>query len=228
MRSYGKCLCRLGGLLLLIFLSLENPLMSQSYQLKPLEVRFGVGGGVSGSILYLVPQVVQQPHVGGMGYVSLLLTNQKYTGMTMRLSYEQRGFRERYMKPIAYTFSRDMDFIDFTLMTHLYYPIGAYQIGLEIGPSVGYILRDVSSPTPEGETRPIVRRRHLHPLQSRWSLGLKGGPTLSVDLQGGHRISLSGYFYYGLSDLFATTARDDYSRASEMSITVGIGYFFKL
>lgn len=203
-------------------------MLAQRSQLKPLEVRIGGGGGASGSLLDLVPRVEMQPHLGAMGYVAVLLTNQKYTGMTIRLSYEQRGWREQYKEPVAYAFARDMDFIDLALMAHLYYPFGSFQIGLEVGPNIGYIIRDVSSPTPSEETRPIVRRRHVYPLVSKWSWGLKGGPVLSFDIAGRHRIALSGYFYYGLSDLFATTVRDDYGRAGEMGVTVGLGYYFRV
>lgn len=160
--------------------------------------------------------------------MAVLLTNQNYTGMTMRLSYEQRGWREEYMKPIAYNFARDMDFIDLTLMAHLYYPFGNFQLGLEVGPNVGYIIRDVSSPTPSEETRAVVKRRHVYPLFSKFSWGLKGGPILSLDIAEKHRITLSGHFYYGLSDLFATTVRDDYGRAGELGVTMGLGYYFRV
>ncbi|WP_297729234.1 porin family protein [uncultured Porphyromonas sp.] len=215
------------GLLLLLLTSVI-PLQAQRSQLKPLEVRIGGGGGVSGSMLDLVPRVEMLPHLGAMGYVAVLLTNQNYTGMTMRLSYEQRGWREEYTKPIAYNFARDMDFIDLTLMAHLYYPFGNFQLGLEVGPNVGYIIRDVSSPTPSEETRAVVKRRHVYPLFSKFSWGLKGGPVLSLDIAEKHRITLSGHFYYGLSDLFATTVRDDYGRAGELGVTMGLGYYFRV
>ena len=216
------------GGLLLVLLSIALPAQAQRSQLKPLEVRVGGGGGVSGSMLDLVPRVKMLPHLGAMGYVAVLLTNQNYTGMTMRLSYEQRGWREEYKEPIAYSFARDMDYIDLTLMAHLYYPLGSVQIGVEVGPSVGYIIRDVSSPTPSEETRAVVKRRHVYPLFSKFSWGLKGGPIVSLDIAQRHRITLSGHFYYGLSDIFATTVRDDYGRAGEMGVTVGLGYYFKV
>lgn len=215
------------GLLLLLLTSVI-PLQAQRSQLKPLEVRIGGGGGASGSLVDLVPHVEMLPHLGAMGYVAVLLTNQNYTGMTMRLSYEQRGWREIYTKPIAYSFARDMDFIDLTLMAHLYYPFGNFQLGLEVGPNVGYIIRDVSSPTPSEETRAVVKRRHVYPLFSKFSWGLKGGPVLSLDIAKRHRITLSGHFYYGLSDLFATTVRDDYGRAGELGVTMGLGYYFRV
>lgn len=44
------------GLLLLLLTSVI-PLQAQRSQLKPLEVRIGGGGGVSGSMLDLVPRV---------------------------------------------------------------------------------------------------------------------------------------------------------------------------
>ena len=216
------------GGLLLVLLCIALPAQAQRSQLKPLEVRVGGGGGVSGSMLDLVPRVEMLPHLGAMGYVAVLLTNQNYTGMTMRLSYEQRGWREEYKEPIAYSFARDMDYIDLTLMAHLYYPLGSVQIGVEVGPSVGYIIRDVSSPTPSEETRAIVKRRHVYPLFSKFSWGLKGGPIVSLDIAQRHRITLSGHFYYGLSDIFATTVRDDYGRAGELGVTVGLGYYFKV
>ena len=216
------------GGLLLVLLCTVLPAQAQRSQLKPLEVRVGGGGGVSGSMLDLVPRVEMLPHLGAMGYVAVLLTNQNYTGMTMRLSYEQRGWREEYKEPIAYSFARDMDYIDLTLMAHLYYPLGSVQIGLEVGPSVGYIIRDVSSPTPSEETRAIVKRRHVYPLFSKFSWGLKGGPIVSLDIAQRHRITLSGHFYYGLSDIFATTVRDDYGRAGELGVIVGLGYYFKV
>ena len=69
--------------LLLTLLSTVLPVQAQRSQLKPLEVRIGGGGGVSGSMLDLVPRVEMLPHLGAMGYVGVLLTNQKYTGIIL-------------------------------------------------------------------------------------------------------------------------------------------------
>ena len=65
------------GGLLLVLLCTVLPAQSQRSQLKPLEVRVGGGGGVSGSMLDLVPRVEMLPHLGAMGYVAVLLTNQR-------------------------------------------------------------------------------------------------------------------------------------------------------
>lgn len=202
-------------------------LSAQKDILRPLEVRLGGGAGVSASLFSFVPTVRQSIHWGA--YVSGLakISNQRYTSMAIHLSYAQRGWREVYSNPLAYTFVRHLDFIEMSLLTNLHYPMKRVQIGIEIGPHAGYVISDRATATPTEETDAIRRRRHAYPLSTKWSWGLKGGPVMSMDF-GRNRIELAAYFYFGLNSLLGTTVADDYGRAAEMSVTAGLAYYFQV
>ena len=74
--------------------------------------------------------------------------------------------------------------------------------------------------------------RHIEQLtmdiNNRLDYGICAGAGMEVNLNPKHSLLLEGRFYYGLTDVFPNHKTDVFAGSNSMSITVTLGYFYRL
>ena len=78
----------------------------------------------------------------------------------------------------------------------------------------------------------LQNSRHVEQLtmkvNNRLDYGICAGAGMEVNLNAKHSLLLEGRFYYGLTDVFPNHKTDIFAGSNSMSITVTLGYFYRL
>ena len=74
--------------------------------------------------------------------------------------------------------------------------------------------------------------RHIEQMSmkvnNRLDYGICGGAGMEINVNRKHSLLLEGRFYYGLTDIFPNHKTDIFSSSNSMTITVTLGYFYRL
>ncbi|KGN98090.1 hypothetical protein HQ36_04025 [Porphyromonas gingivicanis] len=188
----------------------------------------GASAGASASQLLFMPSVSQTLLQGiRVGFMATL-ANSEYTDFTFEVAYNQRGWQESRAQGTDKErfYLRKMNFIDFPILCHLYYPIRRAKVGIKMGPQIGLFLGETITSKGTSFT-PQERVRQSLKVVNTFAWGLMGGPSISYSW-GRHRIEMDILVYYGFNDIFSTTIRDPYSKSSELFGMLKLNYLFRL
>ena len=187
----------------------------------------GVHGGMLMSRVNFVPSVSQRLHSGLMGGVLLRYNVERGASLQLEANYVQGGWREKYDAATT-SYSRTLNALEVPLLTHLYLGQGSAKFYLNAGPFVGYILSEASTSSGEDAMNDKDKARHALPVANRFFWGLGGGPGLSLQLGGRHRIELEGRLVYGLGNIWSSARTSPYPQSSELRFGARLGYVIQL
>lgn len=187
----------------------------------------GVHGGMLMSRVNFVPSVSQRLHSGLMGGVLLRYNVERGASLQLEANYVQGGWREKYDAATT-SYSRTLNALEVPLLTHLYLEQGNAKFYLNAGPFVGYILSEASTSSGEDAMSDQDKARHALPVANRFFWGLGGGPGLSLQLGGRHRIELEGRLVYGLGNIWSSARTSPYPQSSELRFGARLGYVIQL
>ena len=187
----------------------------------------GAHGGVMASRFGFTPSVRQHTHLGYLGGLQVRYDIERGASLQVEVNYQRTGWRERY-DASEMSYSRDLDYVDLPILTHLYLDLGGVKVFLNAGPFVGYQLRESAQLT--GESLMGAQDKLRHELATRYPFfwGLGGGPGISIPLGRRQRIELEGRFVYGLGNIFSTERTSAYVQSSEMRFGLTMNYLFRL
>ncbi|QUB43515.1 porin family protein [Porphyromonas sp. oral taxon 275] len=187
----------------------------------------GVHGGMLMSRINFVPSVSQRLHSGLMGGVLLRYNVERGASLQLEANYVQGGWREKYDAATT-SYSRTLNALEVPLLTHLYLGQGSAKFYLNAGPFVGYILSEASTSSGEDAMSDQDKVRHALPVANRFFWGLGGGPGLSLQLGGRHRIELEGRLVYGLGNIWSSARTSPYPQSSELRFGARLSYVIQL
>lgn len=185
----------------------------------------GIRGAVQWSKFVFVPSVPQTQMQGyNWGLISRVDV-ERGASLQIELNYKQAGWRERFDDP-KLGYERLIRSIELPLFTHLYLKSGAMRFYINAGPYVSWIIGDESlSRSKQGtEHTPRAQQRHALPIQNRFIWGLGGGPGISLELGGKHRLEIEGRFLHSLSDIWSNKRVDPYGTSTQMHFGLGVQY----
>ena len=203
----------------LFFLSTFSVIKAQTVLLDPPEIYLGVTGGMTGSMVMFNPTVNQSmPLLAYNGGLSFRYVTESHCGLQIEANYSQRGWEEA-----SGAYSRQADYIEFPLLTHLYWG-KTHRFIFNLGPKLGYLLKEtdlintVTEPDEQQKT----------PISNRFDYGIAAGFGYNLHTRKAGVIQLETRAYYGLSNIFPD-AKTDYFRASNyLNVSVSLGYYFQL
>lgn len=187
----------------------------------------GAHGGIMASRFSFTPSVRQSSYMGYVGGAMLRYDVERGASLQVELNYQRTGWRERYDDP-ALSYQRELDYLDLPILSHLYFDLGGAKLFLNLGPFLGYQLKESAQLTGEASMTEQARLRHALATRYRLFWGLGGGPGLSISLGGRQRLELEGRFVYGLGNLFSTERTSAYVQSSEMRFGLTLNYLFRL
>lgn len=186
----------------------------------------GAHGGFMASRFSFVPSVRQRLHQGWVGGLVARYDVERGASMQLEVNYQRTGWRERFDAE-GVSYSRDLDYVDVPLLTHLALDLGGAQVFVHAGPFVGYQLSETGRVTGEDQLTDQDRLRHGLNTSSRFFWGLGGGPGIHIPL-GRQAIELEGRFVYGLGNIFSTERTAPYVQSGEMRFGVTLNYLFRM
>ncbi len=202
------------------------------------EGTIAVGGkaGASLSRVNFNPSVEQTMLPGMTAGVMFRYVEEKNFGLIAELNLTQRGWKESF-KESDYRYSHRFSYLELPIMTHIFFGNqrvkGFFNLGPELNVMLGNgINSNFSYEEADGLDYFIDDTRHIEQMtmkvNNRFDYGICGGAGMEINLNPKHSLLLEGRFYYGLTDVFPNHKTDIFSSSNSMSITVTLGYFYRL
>ncbi|MCL2650877.1 MAG: PorT family protein [Candidatus Azobacteroides sp.] len=196
------------------------------------ELSIGVNGGTTISSVNFVGSkftVRQNQLVQAVGGLSIRFISEKNIGIQGEINYSQRGWKEYDLIDTEFHYSRQLNYLELPVLTHLYFNAGErFRVVFNFGPQLGYFLSekdlDLSLTTDNNkENRPYITQEVQRKFD--WGLCFGGGVELCT---GAGNFVLDGRYYYGLSDIFNNSKSDNFASSSNQIISVKLTYFYRL
>ena len=223
---------RLALLLTLLLPSLLA--MSQTHYEGTIAV--GGKGGVSLSRVNFNPTVQQQFLPGVTAGVMFRYIEERNFGILAELNLTQRGWKENFEES-DYKYSHQFTYLELPIMTHIFFGNRRVKGFFNLGPEINVMLGDgiksnFTYTDAENLDYFINDTRHIEQMtmqvNNKLDYGICAGAGMDVNLNPKHSLLLEGRFYYGLTDVFPNHKTDMFSSSNSMSITVTLGYFYRL
>lgn len=219
-------------------------------QLNTLSI--GVNGGVALNQVSFSPNISQTFHIAPTMGVTLRYTHEKYYGMICafqtELNYIQLGWKESIYsasnEPLPDTYSRNLSYLQLPVLASLGF--GKLERGfkgyLVAGPQLSYLIGDTEKRSETWTTREVliedvamtipdrnnnVFQQYGMEVQNKFEYGIVAGLGCELSTRIGHFL-VEGRYYMGLSNIFAATKSDVFSRSANNTITAKVTYLFDL
>ena len=196
-------------------------------------------GGKAGATLSRVnfnPTVEQVMLPGMTAGVMFRYIEEKNFGLIAELNLTQRGWKEKFEES-DYQYSHNFTYLELPIMTHIFFGNqrvkGFINLGPEIEVMLGNRISSNFSYQDAAEDEYFINdNRHIEQLSMKVSnkldYGICAGAGMELNLNSKHSLLLEGRFYYGLTDVFPNHKTDVFSSSNSMTISVTLGYFYRL
>lgn len=202
------------------------------------EGSFSVGGkgGATFSKVNFNPSVQQTMLPGMSAGVMFRYIEEKAFGLVAELNMTQRGWKEAY-DDADYNYSHRFTYLELPVMTHIFFGServkGFFNLGPELNVMIGDGISSNFSYQDAGNMEYFNRNsRHIEQMtmdiHNRLDYGICAGAGMEVNLTPKHSLLLEGRFYYGLTDVFPNHKTDVFSGSNSMTVSVTLGYFYRL
>ena len=155
-------------------------------------------------------------------------------GIQAEINYSQRGWNENIEDGSDNTYSRTMNYLEIPLLAHLAFGKDAIDRGVQFfinaGPQIGFLLSETEEMGGNWDTsaRPNgVVQQYGKMVENKFDYGILAGLGLELSTKVGHFI-LEGRYYYGLSDFWNSTKKDEFARSGHSYLGVKLTYLFDI
>ena len=202
------------------------------------EGTIAVGGkaGASLSRVNFNPTVEQTMLPGMTAGVMFRYIEENHFGLVAELNLTQRGWKEVFDES-DYNYSHSFTYLELPVMTHIFFGNQRVKGFFNLGPELNVMLGDgiksnFNYQEAGGMDYFLQNSRHVEQLtmkvNNRLDYGICAGAGMELNLNAKHSLLLEGRFYYGLTDVFPNHKTDIFAGSNSMSITVTLGYFYRL
>ena len=216
---------------------LAMPMMAQLGEERR-NLAIGVNGGMNMSQVDFYPQIKQKMYNGMSMGVTARYISEKYfkmlCGIQAEINFTQRGWQEDIQDGSNNTYSRTMNYVEIPLLAHLAFGKDALDSGMRffvnMGPQVAFFLseKEKLSDNWNDAYRPNgVNQQYGKMVENNFDYGILGGLGMELSTKVGHFI-LEGRYYYGLSDFWGSTKKDDFTRSGHSYMGVKLTYLFDI
>lgn len=198
----------------------------------------GVNTGMNMTKADFNPRIKQKSHNGMTFGVTARYMSEKYfkmmCGIQAEINYTQRGWKENIEDGTGNTYSRTMNYVEIPLLAHLAFGKDALDKGMKffvnMGPQVAFFLSEKEKMSEDWD--PSYRQNGVNQQYGKWvennfDYGILGGIGMELSTKAGHFL-LEGRYYYGLSDFWGSTKKDEFSRSGHTYMGVKLTYLFDM
>lgn len=202
------------------------------------EGNIAVGGkaGMTMSRVNFNPIVQQTMNLGMTAGVMFRYIEENNFGLIAELNVTQRGWKEKFEES-DYNYRHSFTYLELPIMTHIYFGNQRVKGFFNLGPEINVMLGDgiksnFSYQDAAGMDYFIGDPRRIEQMsmkvKNKLDYGICAGAGMELNLNPKHSLLLEGRFYYGLTDVFPNHKTDIFSSSNSMTISVTLGYFYRL
>ena len=155
-------------------------------------------------------------------------------GIQAEINYSQRGWKENIEDGSGNTYSRTMNYLEIPLLAHLAFGKDELEKGMKffvnMGPQISYFLSEKEKMSEEWNPnyRPNgVNQQYGKMVENKFDYGILGGLGAELSTKYGHFL-LEGRYYYGLSDFWGSSKKDEFSRSGHSYIGIRLTYLYDI
>ena len=202
------------------------------------EGTIAVGGkaGASLSKVNFNPTVQQTMLPGLTAGAVIRYIEENHFGLMAELNLTQRGWKEAF-DDADLNYSHSFTYLELPVMTHIYFGGNRVKGFFNLGPELNVMIADGVSSNFEYRKAADMEYfnnnvRHIEQMtmdiKNRLDYGICFGAGMELNLNRKNSVMLEGRFYYGLTDVFSSHKTDIFSSSNSMSITVTLGYLYRI
>lgn len=212
--------------LLLLLVSLMS--MAQP-RLRTPEIYVGAHAGVMASTMLFRPNVakidiMQSPLTMNGGLVFRYAAH-KVCAIQVEANYMQRGWREQIALGAGSTmdYTRQLDYIEIPLLMHLYFGKQRFRGFINLGPQIGYCIRDIATQLPSTITSP-----QYQPIEKPFDWGLAGGLGCYYRTKKIGLFQLEARFNFSMGTTYNDRKVDYFSQSNAMNLSLNLAYLWEI
>ena len=217
------------------FLSAEAQSMKITDYRNNLAIGFNAGATFNNVVFS--PSIKQGTHQGLVGGFTARYISEKYfamiCGLQVECNFSQRGWKEKIEDGTGNTYQRTLNYVEVPFLAHLAF--GSDNRGarffLNAGPQFSFFLSDKEEyggePWNPSHRPNNVVYQYGKAVENEIEYGITGGLGLEVRTGIGNFL-IEGRYYYGLSDIYGNSKKDDFSRSGLSVISGKVTYLFDL
>ena len=213
------------------------PTMAQLGEVRN-NLAVGINGGLNMSQVEFSPSIKQANKNGMVFGLTGRYMSEKYfnmlCGIQLELNYSQRGWNEKIEDGTENTYTRTMNYLEVPLLAHLAFGKDAIDSGaqffLNLGPQFAFFLNEKEhmSDNRDPSYRPNgVVQQYGKMVENKFDYGIVGGAGVELSTKAGHFL-LEGRYYFGLSDFYNSTKKDEFGRSGHSFIGVRLTYLYDI
>ena len=211
--------------MLLLILSIA---VSAQPRLRTPEMYVGVHAGAMASTMLFKPNIAQidimQSPLTINGGLVFRYAGHKVCAIQTELNYMQRGWRETItLGQTTMNYTRQLDYIEIPLLMHLYFGKERFRGFFNLGPQIGYCIRDVATSLPEGVTAP-----HYLPIDKPFDWGLAGGLGCYYRTRHIGLFQLEARFNFSMGTTYNNRKVDYFSQSNAMNLSLNFAYLWEI
>ena len=211
--------------MLLLILSIA---VSAQPRLRTPEMYVGAHAGAMASTMLFKPNIanidIMQSPLTINGGLVFRYAGHKVCAIQTELNYMQRGWRETItLGQTTMDYTRQLDYIEIPLLMHLYFGKERFRGFFNLGPQIGYCIRDVATPLPEGVTAP-----HYLPIDKPFDWGLAGGLGCYLRTRKIGLFQLEARFNFSMGTTYNNRKVDYFSQSNAMNLSLNFAYLWEV
>lgn len=212
--------------LLLLLVSLMS--MAQP-RLRTPEIYVGAHAGVMASTMLFRPNIakidiMQSPLTMNGGLVFRYAAH-KVCAIQVEANYMQRGWREQIALGTGSSmdYTRQLDYIEIPLLMHLYFGKQRFRGFINLGPQIGYCIRDIATQLPSTITSP-----QYQPIEKPFDWGLAGGLGCYYRTKKIGLFQLEARFNFSMGTTYNDRKVDYFSQSNAMNLSLNLAYLWEI
>ena len=210
-------------LLLVSLMSVAQP------RLRTPEIYVGAHAGVMASTMLFRPNVakidiMQSPLTMNGGLVFRYAAH-KVCAIQVEANYMQRGWREQIALGTSSSmdYTRQLDYIEIPLLMHLYFGKQRFRGFINLGPQIGYCIRDIATQLPSTITSP-----QYQPIEKPFDWGLAGGLGCYYRTKKIGLFQLEARFNFSMGTTYNDRKVDYFSQSNAMNLSLNLAYLWEI
>ena len=219
---------------ILLMISGIIPAMAQRHYIP--HVHIGGHAGMSLSNVAFYPAVKEKMLQGMQMGLSFRYAEERHVGLAAELNFEQRGWKEDFTDtPLEY--SHRLTYIQLPILTHIFFGSRVVKGFFNLGPEIAMLLGDnitsnfdyLHPDKVDGFPQDFRQTEQMGmKVTGKFDYGITAGAGVEFIIRRKHCIQLEGRYYYGLGNIFPSSKADHFSASRNSSITVMLGYMFRI
>lgn len=219
---------RLRHIFITILLLILSIAVSAQPRLRTPEMYVGAHAGAMASTMLFKPNIanidIMQSPLTINGGLVFRYAGHKVCAIQTELNYMQRGWRETItLGQTTMDYTRQLDYIEIPLLMHLYFGKERFRGFFNLGPQIGYCIRDVATPLPEGVTAP-----HYLPIDRPFDWGLAGGLGCYYRTRHIGLFQLEARFNFSMGTTYNNRKVDYFSQSNAMNLSLNFAYLWEI